>query len=131
MRFILSLFILLASASTATALVAAMPDDQAHSQFVCDPAQFSFAQAPGGWLLDGALEMPTPGYSYTVTKEESGDVIRANIVLSVPDGPALTVISTLPIRHVFSGGNGVNGLEVTLEKKFDWGPSAITCKRRE
>ncbi|HYD17119.1 MAG TPA: hypothetical protein VEF76_01405 [Patescibacteria group bacterium] len=120
---------LLVLSTPAPALVAATPAEPeapkpvpvAPAAGTCTPAGFTIVKTAEGYLLSGAIETPTPGYSYTY---ENGTLTLAG----PPEGTAqIQVISSLAIEVSLPASAG-DGVSVPVAKKFNWGPDNISCE---
>jgi hypothetical protein len=97
--------------------------------FSCTPPDFSISKADKGYRLTGIMRTPTPGYSYAVKDvEETADgVINAHLEMTPPAGNALMVLSHVTVDYVFETKNPIGTINVTVDKLYGWGDSAIRC----
>lgn len=113
-------------ASPALALVAAdraepvpHPLPVAPPAGTCSPPGFTIVKTGEGYLLNGVLETPTPGYKYSF---ENG-----TLTIIAPEGVALTVIDNMPIQIALPETASA-GVSIPVKKSFNWGPDNITCE---
>ena len=137
MRLFLMALAFTLCASSAFALVARppaeeknvpMPNPVSNPIFSCKPEGFTLNRDEGGLHLQGVMQMPTPGYTYTVTEEEPGPdgSLHATLRFKSPDGMVIQVISPLAINHTFKGAG--DRLHVSIDKSFNWGDASIDCE---
>jgi len=139
-RAILSAALLCAllHAETAQALVARkpLPVPVSTPVYGCTPKGFTLSRTKQGYHLNGVLDTPTPGYSYrisTATMQADG-TMTATLTLTPPAGMVIQVLGKVSIDAVLALGATLKGvgtvgkISVTLDKPFNWGPSAIDCK---
>lgn len=147
MRFLFLAVFLAALAATAAPASAEMQYSLGKPAFVLDengPAPASgYTCAPhrifltrmenGAYRLTGRLPVPTPGYTYKVTREAKSvdNVIHLSLRLKAPKGAALAVVSDIDIDHTLTSKSPVEGLNLRLEKEFNWGDDTITCKKSQ
>lgn len=113
-------------ATPALALVAAdraepepHPLPTAPAAGTCSPPGFTIVKTGEGYLLNGVLETPTPGYKYSF---ENG-----TLTITAPEGVALTVIDNMPIQIALPETASA-GVSIPVKKSFNWGPDNITCE---
>src|SRR5690606_6069834 len=70
--------------------------------YACTPEGFTLKQVSEGFLFEGALETPTPGYNYIaqdITETDTGADITLH--LRGPGDMAAQVISSMEISHMY------------------------------
>lgn len=90
--------------------------------YKCDPAVFTLTKRGAGLLLEGGLEVPTPGYTYALRGTGESRVLE----LTAPPGMVMQVISELAVSVPVNEAE-VTSLVVDIEKPFDWGVNRIRC----
>lgn len=121
MRFALILLAFLTLGGTSAHALMAAPEKR-WAQYKCDPATLLLEQTKDGLRLYGALETPTPNYSYEIL-DKDGPI---TLVMKSAGGMSVMMIGTLEIDHVFED-KGQTQLDIAIEKDFNWGPERITC----
>lgn len=118
--------VVLLLATPASALVAAdraepepHPLPVAPPAGTCSPPGFTIVKTGEGYLLNGVLETPTPGYKYAF---ENG-----TLTITAPEGVQLTVIDNMPIQIALPE-TAAAGVSIPVKKSFNWGPDNITCE---
>lgn len=105
--------------------IALFISSSAHAgEFSCTPASFTLTENDLGYILDGTLETPTPGYSYEIEKDSGGSF---TLVLTAPEGMVIQVIDNLEISYRFSKEEVGDKLSVNIGKTFGWGEKNIVC----
>jgi hypothetical protein len=96
--------------------------------YTCTPDNFTLTQNGDSYILNAALETPTPGYSYEIVPVETRHgQIKAKLKLTAPEGVMITVIGNLDISHTFEYIGMLHALSIAVEKGFNWGPTAVNC----
>lgn len=104
-------------------LMAAAPAEASYS---CTPEGFTLVKNAEGWLLEGSLDMPTPGYTYDMTRREDGTFVFS---FKAPDGMVIQVIDSLKISQQFSNDDIGEKLHIAIENNgVAWGETRIVCK---
>lgn len=93
--------------------------------FTCAPDTFTLKDKEGGYHLSGAIETPTPGYSYALEKTGDAWTLR----LTPPDGMVIQVIDRLEIEHSFAKEEVGESLTINFDKTYNWGDTAVQCRR--
>lgn len=83
------------------------------------------------YVLNGMMDMPTPGYSYEIAEAPEDAEADFNVFFSAPEGIVTQVISPLEIRHDFLRDDVVDTVTYTLENAAEWQPKAIHCTRED
>ena len=81
-------------------------------------------------LLHATLEVPTPGYSYNFSTDDSdaqGGILAVNINLQTPEAATSQVISTLTVDRQIATTADINTVNISIDKEFDWGPEKASC----
>lgn len=105
--------------------IALFLSSSAHAgEFSCTPASFTLTENDLGYVLNGTLETPTPGYSYEIEKDSGGNF---TLVLTAPEGMVIQVIDQIEINYRFSKNELRDKLVVNIGKSFSWGEKSIEC----
>ena len=118
-----------AFAPQAFAIVAPPPVQKANG-FTCDPPEFTLVRTDKGLHLHATLEVPTPGYSYNFSTDDSdaqGGILAVNINLQTPEAATSQVISTLTVDRQIATTADINTVNISIDKEFDWGPEKASC----
>ena len=83
-------------------------------------------------VVQGVLQMPTPGYKYDL---KMGNLNTSRIARGVlkfyrenPNAPSLTVITELKVSETIKVPKDLEGLQFDVVKTFDWGPEHFSVK---
>ncbi|MFN7114096.1 MAG: hypothetical protein ACK4PK_07020 [Alphaproteobacteria bacterium] len=102
--------------------------DKPQMVYTCTPDNFTLTQNGDNYTLAASMETPTPGYSYEIIPAEArSGRIKAKLKLSGVDGAMMQVIGNIDISHTFEYPGMLHALSITVEKDFNWGPTAVNC----
>lgn len=102
--------------------------------YTCDvpSVAVSVAEDPEGdhaVFLKGALETPTPNYSYEVSYQgESAGIVSYDLLLLSPGGIGVQMIGTLALDEALVSPIVPAEVVFRIRKGFEWGPEAIHCR---
>lgn len=114
-----------------------LPEERAE-HMACDPNTFSVSRTivdprHYSYEIRGALETPTPGYAYELTRDiPAGEidplVHHLRLKLTAPQGVVIQVIGALEIDETMILPDiKTERVVIAIDKTFGWGPEKITC----
>ena len=101
----LLLLALLCVSVPAFAIVARLPKKADDPVFTCSAPSFTLTKDQNGLHLQGQVQVPTAGWTYSIEEEEPGPdgSLHATLHMQEPGGVGAEVISQVAVDHVFTG----------------------------
>ncbi len=137
MRFLLFLFIVFSVPAAAQEIEMEDILQSAATGYSCNIDGFTmrraatFSDEKARFFLNGVLDMPTPGYGYSMRLDNQNfDEHEYTMIFQKPEGMALQVISPLPIEYEFVAIRDLDVISIDLENgPVDIGTDKIVCRK--